>query len=656
MRFGYIAGIALTVAMGALLLHIGDGLRRFSYDWPFIWKKSPAHEDDGLIMVYINSNVKSRLGQATDQPLDRSFYIPLLKRLHQDGVRLVLFDLVFDAPSKDPVTDEKFAEAIRSGSPTVLVAEERHQTQENVPFEIIIPPIRVLAEASAGFGLANVDEDKVDRYVRRLYPGSDTHPSVSWVAASLLGATATKNADHRLRPRWLNYYEPPRNVRSVSLDQVASEPPGHFRDKIVIIGAGGGDAVVAGEIQDTFGHPFSRWGAALSPGANIHAFSLLNLLRGDWLHYAGSGIEMVIVVAWGIFTGVLFMKLRPWPAIGAALLCAVLLASLAAYIHLLHHVWFSWAVSAGPQTGIALVWAVGYRYMIESRRRERLRRAVAAYVSPHMADEIANSNFDLSPGGKELEATVMFTDLEGFTTFSETLPPTEVSRILISYFNETTRAIFDQDGTVIKFIGDAVMAVWGAPLPTQNPAERAVIAACKINEKEHQEIAGRKFRTRIGINTGTVLAGNLGSDTKFDYTVIGDVINVAARLESLNKQLGTRILIAEATRAQLSPRVRLRKLGRFLVAGRAAPVEISEVLALESPDSPEQAWIKFFDQATDYFATGDFPRAEELFQEVIRAREGKDGPSQFFLKQIHVLKETSQRGENWDGVVKLDAK
>src|SRR5262249_47460894 len=153
----------------------------------------------------------------------------------------------------------------------------------------------------------------------------------------------------------------------------------------------------------------------------------------------------------------------------------------------------------------------------ESFRRWRLRRAFAAYLSPHMADRIAESGFDLSPGGKEIDATILFTDLEGFTRMSETMPPAEGSRVLISYFNETTRAILDRNGTIIKYMGDAVMAAWGAPLADARPAQNAVLAALGMRQAGSKDITGRRLRTRFGINSGLVLAGNLGSEFRFDY-------------------------------------------------------------------------------------------------------------------------------------------
>jgi adenylate cyclase len=352
----------------------------------------------------------------------------------------------------------------------------------------------------------------------------------------------------------------------------------------------------------------------------------------------------------------LLMRLHPWYAVGAALLAVILLTAAGVYAHLHHQFWFAWAVPVAAQTPVALVWGVSFQYFVESRRRQRLRRAFAAYLSPYMANLIANSDVDLALGGKEVQATILFTDLEGFTSFSEGLSPAEVSRLLISYFNETTRAILAQDGTVLKYIGDAVMAVWGAPLPQSDAAERAVLAALGIQEAIRQPIAGRHWRTRIGINSGLVLAGNLGSDFRFDYTLIGDAANVAARLESLNKTLGTGLLISESTALGLSKKFKVRNLGRFVVAGKSAPVSVCEVLAVADEASSLPLWAGTFAVAVDRWTSGDLASAEPLFREVIRMREGGDGPSEFYLKEIERAASDSARLAAWDGIVRVGKK
>jgi adenylate cyclase len=318
--------------------------------------------------------------------------------------------------------------------------------------------------------------------------------------------------------------------------------------------------------------------------------------------------------------------------------------------------WFNWLVPAAAQTSVALLWSVGFQYGVEARRRRKLRGAFASYLSPYMADQIANSEFDLSLGGKEVEATIMFTDLEGFTNMSETLPPAEVSRILTSYFNQTTRAILEQDGTIIKYMGDAVFAAWGTPMPEPRHAERAVLAAWGMFQSGQKEIAGRTLRTRIGINSGMVLAGNLGSDFRFDFAAIGNTTNTAARLETLNKYFGTNLLIGDSTKAQLSNRIRTRLLGRFLLAGKSQPVIVHEVLGVDLPAKEEFPWVATFHAAMRNYTERKLDEAEQLFEEAIKLRGGSDGPAEFYLKQIAAARLNLPDVASWDGVVVIASK
>ena len=358
------------------------------------------------------------------------------------------------------------------------------------------------------------------------------------------------------------------------------------------------------------------------------------------------------MILWGVAVSLGLMRLAPWPATGVAAFGGIYFCDAQRCLQLKQHVWFAWAIPVAAQTPVALVWSVGYRYLIESLRRQRLRQAFSVYASPYMADRIANSQFDLTPGGKEVEATILFTDLEGFTKMSETLEPAEVSKILIAYFNQTTGAILEQEGMVIKFIGDAVMAAWGAPLPEPQPAERAVLAALNIKKAGEKDIAGRRLRTRIGINSGKVLAGNLGSDVRFDYTLIGDTTNVAARLESLNKPLGTELLISDSTRALLSERFQIRSLGQFVVSGRSKPVSVHEVIGFRASAAEKLAWMETFVMALEAFTKGNAERATELFKEVLRLRGGADGPSAFYLREL----QSSPNERSADGVIHMKEK
>jgi len=654
--FGWVAGVVLVGLAGQLcLLRLGDGLARLSYDLPFLY--SSQNVPDELVMVYSDAKVKSHLGQLPKDDLDRRFCAELLNRLAREGARLVLFDILFDYASPDPQVDAAFAEAIRRQGRVVLIGDFTTQVQGNIMTSSPMPPVPQLTQAAAGWGLARISPDP-DLTVRILDSGNEEFPSAGWIAAALLDAPAARLKASRLTERWLNYYCKPGELNAVNLDHALDPgglPDGYFRNKIVVVGGRAGEAGVAGAARDEFSTPYSRSKEPLTAGAAIHAFSLLNLVHGDWLTRLGFVKESFLFWFWGmlITTGLLYF--RPWPAMGMAVVAAGGFAVVAMYVQIHHRVWFSWLAPAAVQTSVALIWSVGFQYLIEVRRREKLRRAFAVYYSPYMADRIANSDFDLSLGGTEVEATVMFTDLEGFTTMSETLPPAEVSKLLTAYFSETTRAIFEQDGMIIKYIGDSVMAVWGAPMADPQPAERAVLAAIGMRHAGLKEFRGRRLRTRIGVNTGKVLAGNLGSEFRFDYTLIGEATNYASRLEGLNKYLGTDILISEATRAELSDAIECRSLGRFLVSGKTKSAEVFEVLGPAVEYRPPPAWLDAFDRALGHFQKRELPEAEQLMREVLALRGGNDGPANFYLKEIEKAR-SQPPSATWNGVVVLDAK
>jgi adenylate cyclase len=651
-----ILGALITVLAGLVcLLPVGDGLARLSYDLGFCWAKERVPDD--LLMVYLDDSVKRNLGEPVGQPLDRHYYSLLLNRLTHDGARLVFFDILFDDPSTNPAVDAQFADIIRLNGHVVLIGGYERVLQGNVQTDELVPPSSILCSV-APWGTADCPLDP-DYGIRRLALGTKDEPSAGWVAASILsGAEVTNRSQEKLSGMWLDYYCPPGRLRSVDLDQVLATnglPDGYFHDKIVVVGARPGVGI-AGDKREMFRTPYTLLGWADAPGPAVQGFNLLNLTRGDWLKPLPPPVQAGLFIVWGIVISLALLAFRPWPAILVASGCFAGIGLFAIYVHDHWQIWFSWLVPAGVQLPVALLWAVGYHYLIADQRRRQLRKAFSAYLSPYMADRIANSQFDLALGGQEVEASVMFTDLEGFTKMSEPLSPAEVSQILTTYFNQTTRAILDQDGTIIKYIGDAVMAVWGAPLPEKHHAQRAVMAAWGMNQAGKQEVIGRRLRTRIGINTGMVLAGNLGSDFRFDYTCIGDTTNFASRLEGLNKYLGTEVLISEFTAQQLDETIKLRHVGRFIVVGKRKPIGIYEVLGPITDFSQDPLWLAEFATALEHFRRGEFGAAEKIFQQVITLRAGGDGPSGFYLKQI--AKHAGSPGSDtaWDGAVRLDEK
>ena len=273
-----------------------------------------------------------------------------------------------------------------------------------------------------------------------------------------------------------------------------------------------------------------------------------------------------------------------------------------------------------------------------------------------MADRIAQLDFSLKPGGKLAEVTVLFTDCKGFTSVSEELnDPLKISELLIEYFTQTSRCVLDNGGTIIKYVGDCVMAAWGAPLDDSDHPRKATLAGWQLSEASKVVVKGRVLTTRVGLSTGMVVAGNLGSPYRFDYTVIGDTVNLASRLEGLNKLLNTSVLISESTQCRVDQHFVTRLVGHFAVAGKSHGVAVHEVLGTATSKDLKFDWLGTFNEAMNAIKNGAFADANALLRKSIWERGGEDGPSEFYLRKIADLEQRGRLRE-WTGVVKLDEK
>ncbi len=646
---------ATLLGLACLRYSFADALERLSYDLPFLWR-STLHTSE-VTIVYLDEFSAKQLGQPLDAVWNRKIHAALLDRLTEDKARLVLYDIVFDAPAPDPEEDLLFARAIEANGTVVLgAAFDITQSGGQVQQERISPPIKPFRRAAAGWGVLAFRPIDPDYGVRAIFFGTSLIPTATWKAAEILGAPVAHTPRDKMNGAWINYYGPRDTISSVGIAQVLEPgalPPGYFTNKIVLIG-GRSSVGFLGTSRDEFSTPFARISRRFSPGTEVHATILLNLLHSEWLSRLAPKYEFILVIAFGLAVGALGLLRPSLAAIMAALLLGGVIA-LACLLQWNTRLWFAWLIPAGVQLPVGFIWAVGSQYLLEARRQKELRRAFGFYLSPEMANRIADSDFDLTPGGKLVDATVIFTDLENFTTLSEDLDPRETSSVLIEYFRQTTRCILEKQGTIIKYVGDAVMAGWGAPVDDAEHARHATEAACDLRCLTEMEVRGIKLRTRIGVHTGRVLAGNLGSEYRFDYTMIGDAVNFASRLESLNKYLGTQALISDAVRVQLEDRFITRRLGEFTVAGKTHSVIIHELLCRCEDADGEQTWIENFEQALRLFQKGDLRAAAELMQKTRTLRGGNDGPAQFYLRKLDGLDEAALPPD-WRGVVSLTEK
>ncbi|MFL6529535.1 MAG: CHASE2 domain-containing protein [Chthoniobacterales bacterium] len=652
-----VAGSILATVAGLLALHLffAAALARLSYDLPFLWRAPRSTEP--VTLVYLDEDSARKLNQPLGAAWNRTLHAQLIDRLTAENARLAMFDVVFDAPSQDPATDDALAEALQRNGRIILgAAVENVQPLGSVAQERVLPPTRLLRKAAAGWGLLAFRPVDPDNGVRRIYLGSEEIPAATWKAAEILRGEAALPPRENSSRRWINYYGPPNEFSSVSFAQAIQPeglPAGYFKDRIVLVG-GRASVGYLGLRRDEFATPYTRVRGQVSTGLEVHANVLLNLARGEWLTRVPREYETALVVVFGLLLGG-FALLRPLPVTALAAALAFAITVVATWMFVARGVWFAWLVPVAVQLPIAHVWSVGSQYYRESRRRKELRRAFGFYLSSDMADKIAESDFDLTPGGKVVEATIMFTDLEKFTTLSEDLDPFEVSQTLIAYFERTTRCILDRKGTVIKYVGDAVHAGWGAPIEQANHAMLAAEAACDLRCLTDMEMRGHRLRTRIGVNTGKVLAGNLGSSYRFDYAVIGDTTNFASRLEGLNKHLGTQVLIAESTREQLHDRFVVRPLGEFRVSGKARSIKIHELICRCDNENGERRWIEIFEEGLQQFRAGDLRGARKLMLATEEVRGAADGPAQFYVKIIESL-EANWLPNEWSGIVEMQEK
>ncbi|WP_035615972.1 adenylate/guanylate cyclase domain-containing protein [Haloferula sp. BvORR071] len=681
--FVTIVGMVLAVAAGYLgLIRPGGPVRTLSYDLPFLFyqpsRKVPPELRTDVRIVYID--------EMDNLLINRGSQAKLLDILNQAGVKAVLYDLIMDSPSKDPAVDREFAAAMlrfrgvnEAGEPVpgqsrrqiFLACGRESTTQTGATIERLTPPTDELLAAADDFGLVPLVHDNKFT-VRELTTGTRDEPSMTWKAAVALGTPLEEKS--RLAERWLNYVGPPPDP-----DLPINDPRAHpaipyfnasdllngniskdFAGKTVVIGAKPGmvGAALGVDLFSTAYHRFSRDRFPWTSGVELQATILANLKQQSWLTRSDKKYDLWMVIAVGIAAGFGFARLRPFPALIAAVLCALLLGALGTFVVHYQKTWLLWSVPAFLQIPVAALWGGLANFYIErhfrvklSEEQRQLREAFAKYVSPQMLDRLTAEGFRMKVGGEKIHGAMMFTDLENFTNMCERVgDPERIVATLNDYFERTTCHIFDDDGVVIKFIGDAIFAAWGAPLPEPNSALKAVRAAWKLGHSAKLVIDGVELQTRIGVHYGEVVAGNIGSARRVDYTMIGDAVNLASRLESLNKTWGTNILISEEVKVQVSEEFRTRLVGKLKVKGRKEITVVHELLGPVSDSHESSSWLEPYDQALAALQSNQPDEARKYFLATNEAKGLPDGPSSYYLKRL-------EEGDSLkDGVVLMTEK
>jgi adenylate cyclase len=347
--------------------------------------------------------------------------------------------------------------------------------------------------------------------------------------------------------------------------------PAVFKDAIVIVGT------TAPGLSDLFTTPFP----GRMPGMQVHASVIDSILSSRSLAPAARAVDLAVLVAMPILAALAVTTLGVWGGLAATLVLfgALVGVSAGAFVR------GTWLHLVDPSVGMALAAfsGVAYHYLVEDREKRKVKKLFARYVSRDVCEQLMADPSRARLGGSRRTMSVLFSDIRGFTTFSEKGQPEEIVAQLNEYFTRMVAVVFDHRGTLDKFVGDAVMALFGAPLDDEAHAEHAVQAALAMQDELAQlntrwTAEGRPaLDIGIGVNTGEMVAGNIGSESIMSYTVIGDAVNLASRLESLNKQYGTHLIVSDATRAALKGRYDIRALGEVVVKGKTQPVAIFEV-------------------------------------------------------------------------------
>ncbi len=490
----------------------------------------------------------------------------------------------------------------------------------------------------------------------RLYLGlSDEQVALTYGGSGVVGVEFGKRLFVRtdyISRLLVNYHGPARTYPYVSFANAALKkfPPGTFKDKIVLVGA---SATGIGDLRAT---PF---GGIDFPGTEIHANVIDNILNQQFIVQRGMQalVDVGFIFLFGIPLGIWLAVVQPrWMILGLAF---VFPFAGIVYWAFLHGWWLNFIVPA-VFVLIPNVSLVGlYRVLIEEQEKRKVRSAFQQYAPPEVIRRLLRDPERVKP--RKTEVSVLFSDIRGFTTISETLDAQALAGLLNGYLTEMTRIIFRYQGTLDKYIGDAVMAIWGAPFDEPDHAQRCCLGAvsmlARLAELQLQWRAQGSpvLEIGIGINTGIASVGNMGSSLRYGYTAMGDAVNLAARLEGLNKEYGTQILISEFTRRVLrNDQFIFREIDFIRVKGKLQPVTIYEILGPRARENSGEELVALFGAAREAYKHRDWRTARSAWAAILE-RWPDDGPSRVFLARCeeYIAEEPSVE---WDGVYAMKHK
>lgn len=451
----------------------------------------------------------------------------------------------------------------------------------------------------------------------------------------------------------INYLGPPKTFTHYPITDIVNNriPKGTFKDKMVLVGA------TALGIYDIRNTPFS----SVYPGVEVHATIIDNILgqnfliRPDWIKI----LDLLAIILMGVVTGLVIPRLNAVKGILFAICVFIAHILLTRLFFVNYGLWFNITYPLAALTVLYVAHTI-YKYMTEERERKKIKGAFTYYVSSSVVNEMLKHPEKLKLGGERKELTVLFSDIKGFTTIAEGLTPEELVNLLNEYLTVMTDVVFKYDGTLDKYIGDAIMAVYGAPLDLPDHPFKACQSALemikelqKLNEKWIGE--GRQaFDIRIGINTGPMMVGNMGSKQRFDFTAMGDSVNLGSRLEGANKNYKTGIIIGELTYERVKNEFVCMELDSVRVKGKKKPVKIYSLVGVKDiPEIPEVI-VNQFNEGITVYKERKWDEAIQIFENVA-AVDPDLYAAQLYIERCTNFKK-SPPPPDWDGVYVMTTK
>ncbi|NGZ06367.1 MAG: adenylate/guanylate cyclase domain-containing protein [Magnetococcales bacterium] len=622
------------------------------------WLRGATPVSGQVVIVAIDEASSTELGHAWPWP--RSLHARLIKTLNLAGARLIFFDVIFAKPAKDPTEDQQLAAAMQESVPVILasgIAQTHRPTHVEASWLEPTPLLRHAAHAT-GAAIFLPDGDGVIR----TYPDQmEGRISLGQLFASLISPNPSRVSS------LIDYHGPMGTLPAVSYYQALNWhtdlPKGYFQNKVVLVGHMNNIPVALGSGTDSFPTPFFRFDGQRMHGVEIHGHLFETILNPNPLRNWSPG-PWIVPVLW-----IWLVTLRgEWAANHPGLVLILFVGFLMMVSAGIYTLFVQYRILCTVGFPITLLtlgtmgWSL-HGHVTTLRKKKVLKKIFGNYIAPALVERLLRQPELVRLGGEVKEISVLFSDIRGFTGLSEALPgPEALVTFLNHYLNAMTAPVLTHQGMIDKYIGDAIMALFGAPLDDPHHARSACLAALAMVEAlpavNHHFLTSWPSATSgiqigIGIHTGEVVVGNMGSRQRFDYTVIGDNVNLASRLEGLTKEYGVHIIISATTREQLDARFICRELDMVRVKGKNQPVKIYQLITCGTA-SGEFSWLEsHYARAVTAYRAGDWEHAAGILEQILQ-RAPEDGPTRLLHTRCNRL--LAHPPETWDGVWTMTAK